>query len=298
MRKGTGRGGFTLVELLVVIAIISILISLMMPAVQQAREAASRISCANNLKQIVLALHHYADNNKGLPPSRRDLGLGPNNGGATWAVLLLPYIEQNNLFKLWNIDRNYFGQSPQARLTPVSLYFCPSRRDAGLAALGSVSGDEPGLGGSSIGAHMPGALGDYACNLGTTGADHVVWGATANGCFQFGKQGLMIHHIFDGSSNTILVGEKHVPMNKFGMGWWDNSFYNGTTYLSAARSGGPDYPLAASPQDSGWRFGSYHPYFCQFAFGDGSVRGVASHLDAYTLGLLCNRADGQVIPPY
>src|SRR5438128_5619802 len=89
------RRGFTLIELLVVIAIIATLIGLLMPAVQKAREAAYRISCANNLHQINLALHMYHGNFDQLPPSRFTLQ------GATWAVLLLPYVEQENLYRQW-----------------------------------------------------------------------------------------------------------------------------------------------------------------------------------------------------
>src|SRR5713226_3851460 len=89
------RSGFTLIELLVVIAIISILMGLLLPAVQKAREAASRISCANNLKQIGLAMHSYEGIHDRVPPSRLSEGM------ATWLVLILPYVEQDNLYREW-----------------------------------------------------------------------------------------------------------------------------------------------------------------------------------------------------
>lgn len=162
-RRLPGRTGFTLVELLVVIAIIAILMGLLMPAVQKTRESASRIQCANNLRQIGLAMHHYELNFNGLPPSRLD------NGGATWAVLILPYLEQGNLYNLWNINQSYYNQVPLAQQTPVPIYFCSTRRDARTSNL-SLSGDEPVAGGS-VGNQVPGALGDYAVNSGTTGMD-------------------------------------------------------------------------------------------------------------------------------
>jgi hypothetical protein len=106
--------------------------------------------------------------------------------------------------------------------------------------------------------------------------------------------------ITDGLSNTLMVGEKHVPLGQFGRGWSDNSCYNGDYTLSTMRAAGPDFPLAKSPRETptGWVFGSYHPGICPFVFCDGSVRALRNSIDTGVLGLLACRNDGQSIPTY
>jgi prepilin-type N-terminal cleavage/methylation domain-containing protein len=107
------RGGFTLIELLVVIAIIAILVAMLLPDVQQSREAARRIDCANHLKQISLGIHNFENSQQTLPSSR----LGPQH--ATWFVQILPYIEQGNLYNTWNLTNTYYMQSTTTRTTQV-----------------------------------------------------------------------------------------------------------------------------------------------------------------------------------
>lgn len=297
------RLAFTLVELLVVLAIIGTLTGLLLPAVQKVREAASRLQCANNLKQIGLALHQYHGDHSRLPPSRlSDLH-------ATWAVLILPYLEQDNLYQQWILPATYYDQSPIARQTAVPGYFCPSRRSPSTPPIISIAGDQNDdtVSGGLIlfGPQTPGALGDYGACTGTDNCDGADCTGAHNGAFRAGKDqfgGLIgavrFAEITDGLSNTILVGEKHVQQDHFGMGPLDCSLYNGDYWVCSTRSAGPNFPLAMSPRAASIGFGSYHLGLCQFVLGDGSVRPISTNTDPLILALLANIADGQVIPDY
>jgi prepilin-type N-terminal cleavage/methylation domain-containing protein len=161
-----GRSGFTLVELLVVLCIIAILIGLLLPAIQRVREAANRISCANNLHQIGLAFHDYHNDFNKLPPCQLD------NQGASWAVLILPYMEQGNLYKQWDLSKSYYQQTDLARRSTVPNYFCPSRRSADTPPIVSIYGDVPSTGSYDVATYnVPGALSDYAVSVGSMGLD-------------------------------------------------------------------------------------------------------------------------------
>src|SRR5437667_12843175 len=126
--RHAARRGFTLIELLVVIAIIAILIALLVPAVQKVREAAARIQCANNLKQLGLAMHGYMDTNKGLPPN----GMYSYNGAAVtqvsaWSAIsrILPFIEQDTIYRGIDFSTPYSGQ-PAVTSKRIALFVCPS----------------------------------------------------------------------------------------------------------------------------------------------------------------------------
>jgi prepilin-type N-terminal cleavage/methylation domain-containing protein/prepilin-type processing-associated H-X9-DG protein len=295
------RSGFTLIELLVVIAIISVLMGLLLPAVQKAREAAARAQCQNNLHQIGLAFQMYHMNWNNLPPTRlSDLH-------ATWAVLIMPYIEQGNLYAQWNIPMTYYDQSDVARLTPVPTYFCPSRRSPKSAPGQSISGDQNDDNfGNGFGPFVPGALGDYAVCTGTDNCDGCDCdGYAFNGAFratinQYGQQlgNLSLSDITDGLSNTLFAGDKHVHIANFGRGVLDCSLYNGDYWMCSSRSVSPNYPLAQKPSDALVSFGGYHTGSCQFLFGDGSVRGISTSTDPNILALLANISDGKAIPDY
>jgi hypothetical protein len=145
-------------------------------------------------------------------------------------------------------------------------------------------------------------VGDYAASIGTTGYDYTVNLPNSpplrnNGVFQ-AVTGIRLVEIRDGLSQTLLIGEKHVPMGRDGEPPWDCGLYDGHNMGCSARSGGPDFPIAASVDDQNWKFGSRHPLVCQFVYCDGSVRALQKSIDPMTLGLLAQRDDGQPIPAY
>jgi prepilin-type processing-associated H-X9-DG protein len=279
--------------LLVVIAIIAVLMGLLLPAVQSAREAASRISCGNNLKQIGLALHQYHDDHGQLPPTHLDFE------GQTWAWMILPYLEQDNMYHLWEPGKSFSVAPPECRLSPVKTYFCPSRRSAATAGSSTPTLQRRGC---VLVSSVPGALGDYGASVGTTGLDYTDIGPGGvllppNGAFR-AVVGIRFADISDGLTNTLLVGEKNVPPDQLGQYPWDCSIYDGHNPVCSTRGAGPGFPLATNRYDAYWKFGSYHPSVCQFAFADGSVHALTVSISPVTLGLLAHRSDGQVIPNY
>ncbi len=294
------RRAFTVVELLVVIAIMAILIGILLPAVQKVREAAARAKCGNNLKQIGTAMHMYHDVNGHLPPNR----LGDLH--ATWAVLILPYVEQNNLYQQWNLVNTYYQQPDAARLGQVPVYFCPSRRTTSSQPTASVSGDQDDdTNPLQFGPQTPGALGDYATCTGTQNCDGTDCSGVYNGAFRAALTQFLqplgyvrFADITDGLSNTIFVGEKQVPIGTFGNGPLDCSIYNGDYPMCCSRSAGPNFPLATSINTANPVFGGYHAGVCMFLLGDNSVRPISVTVDPSVLALLANIADGQTVPEY
>jgi prepilin-type N-terminal cleavage/methylation domain-containing protein len=287
--------GFTLIELLVVIAIIAILIGLLLPAVQKVRAAAARMSCQNNLKQLGLAMHSYHDAAGKFPYLRS--GGGQNRH--TWALLLLPYIEQDNVLKVYQATipgvnktdgyNNHTSTDPQivaARQTQVKIFFCPSRRSA------------PSLSPITTGSTVTGVPSDYAACTGDTNV------APTTGAFELVNSNHMaavigFADVTDGTSNTLMIGEKHVQLGKLNDPIQDGMIFSGSEQQTYQRRAGASWPLALDPTvAANNQFGSWHTGVCQFVFVDGSVHGLPNSIPGTTLGLLANRSDGKVIPSY
>jgi prepilin-type N-terminal cleavage/methylation domain-containing protein len=316
---------FTLIELLVVIGIVAMLIGLLLPAVQKVREAAARTTCANHLKQIGLAVHNFHDGHQCLPPSRLD-----RTGGVAWTVLILPYIEQDSFGRRWDPKRWYYDQGTTVaegdalRATPVTIYFCPTRRTRTTEPTVSISGDLPDTAFPGSRSHYAGALGDYACSVGNDmGADYNSDGTGGNGAIVLAqlphlyevstlpprlapwKSQTNFSVITDGLTNTLLVGEKYLKPGTFGVNvpadlnanFGDGSIYNGDHPWVISRVAGVSSPLAQTTGDAFVsQFGSWHPGVCQFVMADGSVRALPVTISPTVLGYLSQRNDGHATP--
>jgi len=315
----TQKSGFTLVELLVVIAIIGVLVALLLPAVQAARESARRMQCLNHLKQIGIAIHNYHDANSELVSSRLPCRYG------TWARQLLPYIEQTAAVSQWDSQLAYHNQEKSLREIQVQIYFCPTRRSPPQL---SVSGDgiEPG----GVGEQFGGAPSDYASSVGhtrsnwdftrppTNPANPFDMGKLATGalilaeeregdCIGGQPDALYQRHkaltrfatIEDGLSNTFFLGEKQLAaegMNEGVVPFNDGSVFNSNSLLNTGRFAGPGFALGRGPgEPHNENFGSWHPGICNFLMGDGRVISASNETDTVVLGQLANRHDGEVI---
>ena len=323
--KGSVRGnhGFTLIELLVVIAIIGILLALLLPAVQQAREAARSTQCKNNLKQIAVATTSFHDTYGAYPPARimwrpgdpQELSCG--RGSVTWFVRILPFLEQASLRKLWDPTLPFADHDEEIRNKALPIYLCPSRRSVDKAQCQTVTATiTASCGCQGEQTFIGGATGDYAGNHGdfSPGAygftTDFYWGGLGTGVLigsrAFCADGtprdwidkIRMRDVLDGTTNTFLAGEAHLNPGGFNQAPEDGCVYDGWHFSFSTRIGGPEVPLASGPDFIDTRlysFGSIHPGRCHFALCDGSVRSVATSVDSELFGHLCNRNDGKTV---
>ncbi len=278
------RSGFTLVELLVVIAIIGILIALLLPAVQAAREASRRTSCTNNLKQIALAFHAYHGVYNEFPTGGDD-GTDTDNSNPCcsagsrdrygWPYHILPYIEQQTVYNITN--RGTLNKQV------VTSFYCPTRRTPRLYK--NTSKCDYGANGG--------------VNTGTSGGGLVSrtrWG-----------QSVTMGKVTDGLSNTLLAAEASIHIGyiesggcctdnegPFTAGWGDDVVRfgitsGGTTQTPIFDPTNPSLPVSLTNN----RFGSSHPVGVQAALGDGSVRLIKYTVSPLVFSRYCKRDDGQ-----
>jgi len=296
----TRRRGFTLVELLVVIAIIGILIALLLPAVQAAREAARRMSCTNNLKQIGLGLHMYHDTYNRLPAGW--VGYDPSTGqphwfgvpGWAWSARILPYMEQTAVYKnLIHLDLPITDPANDAaRVEPIVTYRCPT--DTGDKTF-DLAGGGPSV--ASVSFPVKLATGNY---IGVFGAVdfHLVCSTTAcegDGTF-FLNRGVRFADIVDGLSNTLIVGER---CSKLAPSTWVG-VVTGGDHAVARVAGVAAYPPNSEQQPDHYlhNFSSFHPAGTNFLAADGSVKLIAETIDLTTYQALATRAAGDIVGQY
>jgi prepilin-type N-terminal cleavage/methylation domain-containing protein len=308
------RQAFTLIELLVVIAIIAVLMGLLLPAVQKVREAAARIKCENNLKQIGLALQTYHDANTGFPPGYA--ASGPYVDGASdtapgwgWAAFILPHLEQDNVYR--QLKLNQPVQNSPAVQTTLQVFLCPSD----LAPQGAFP--------------VPDGFGKTVCLTAPTsyaaccGGDETdTRDATGAGVF-YRNSRIRIGDIKDGTSSTILVGERAWAQAN---GVWAGAIPGGVLKRGQSNPCQPNIPGAWYPsstlaiahahlnnalQDPDGSagmddFSSMHTGGSLFVFADGSVHFLRSvsmdnpdgsyTADGLTFQALATRANGEVVP--
>ncbi len=301
------RHGFTLIELLVVIAIIAILIALLLPAVQQAREAARRTQCRNNLKQIGLALHNYHDTFNIFPPgclAMNAAGIAYKSGDAEpsrtavtggwgWTVFVLPMLDQGPLFQSLNPNGNNFPAAPSALTkTILPAYLCPSEASGNIVTSFAMGGDNAGNG------H---AKSSYTGIFGSTSVNYVNTAAReTRGIFWYNSD-VKIRDITDGASNTLMVTERY----------WDgkdSETRRGAIWAGKCPGGANDagnkYSNLVRAQDHpDWLIkgknnnaaASYHVGGVHFVMGDGAVRFLSENTSGTTYQMLGQMSDGNVL---
>jgi len=275
------RSGFTLIELLVVIAIIAVLVALLLPAVQQAREAARRTQCKNNLAQIALASINYEMAHGVLPPGcvneTGPITSVPAGNHLSWTYRLMPYLDQGSLFNMVNPAAGAYAQDPVITDARISTLLCPS--DPGWPQGGGPS------------------LSSYAgCHAGTETPIH----DSNDGTFIL-NTAISYRGIPDGASNTIFHGEKTLTGADISWLSGTRSTLRNTGHLpnrfpnlrpATSLRPGELPPELANPLTVGG-FGSHHTGGCNLAMGDGAVRFVSENINEILFSNLGSRNDGK-----
>ncbi len=294
------RHAFTLIELLVVIAIIAILVALLLPAVQQAREAARRSSCKNNLKQIGLALHNYHDTHNTFPPGGIHSGTAANQVG--WTVFILPNIEQGPLYDLCNFEIGNFGNADNAvNRTRVDTFHCPSATlmfENNSTVLFTTH--YYGNGGPK---HFDGDAMTYSCTPAaecstTTLLAH--GGYSQHGIFSRNSR-INFRDILDGTSNTIAVFESSFTRTNTNQP--NVHFRRWARGSSGTASGGYKnvlHPPNARTYNGSSDFndvsmGSNHKGGCQVVMGDGAVKFISDNVNIALLKATASRDGGEAV---
>jgi prepilin-type N-terminal cleavage/methylation domain-containing protein len=279
------RHGFTLVELLVVIAIIGVLVALLLPAVQSAREAARRMQCSNNLKQIALAVHNYHDTHRYLPPASTNANLSGSSGLAA----ILPYLEQTSVFTLYDFSKgNSEPVNQQAVSQRIKTYVCPRCFFVRKVPISGCDANDR-------------APGTYAFSTSTGDPYGVSDGAIVNA----NTPPTRMASITDGTSNTFLLGENHWGFRDYtftsgpclgqvrgGFSYWSSPFPLATVFTTK----GPFNPQAMNGDSLRLAtFRSSHPSGVNMANADGSVRFVTDSIDHNLLDAAATREGGEAV---